>query len=396
MFLSLAKTIGFWAIAGYIAFQALDRTYDAKLAESRARYRESMAELQKSASSRSTALKMETHLTATRLQNEQAQELRKAWGPGFAPIVKDPSLSIAQVLTAIARSAAPQNTRVTVSVDRFTDFEVSFELPEDIPATAMSPMCAPLLAFGTLYLQRISFFANHRLIGELDRAAIVASTMDRDKPDPLLVARSLVTHLQDPPAAANLASTGTAEAPESVSDEGDRYNKIVSGWQDDYQKHTSAVNQAIDRLNRAIDFKTLKAKTEIADRLRLLDEAARDITAAKGFFPQSLDSLQNQLSAYHPLIVTVTLRHMKSTASPRIEQVGGWLAALSNFQAAARRQLQTLEIHRLAWKISDQGTLLVSDPTVLTTFNRNISELESCIEQVNRTSKLLNSPSTNP
>lgn len=360
------------------------------MAESRAQYQERAAAEQKLAAAEHAQRQVETHLAITRRREEQNRELLRAWGDGSAVFVKNPELNIAITLEAIGRSVAPRKTRVDVSVDRFTHFDAKFELPAELPAAGQAAISARLLEFGSPYLQHISFFANRRLIGELHQPAMAAAVANRSAPDEAALAKSLVATLSDPPAPSQPA-TAKVET-ERLSDGADAYQKIVADWQDAFQKHGRSAGQVVERLNQAVELKTLKAKTDVAARLKTVEAAARDIAAAQAYLPQALDSLKQQMTAaaYDPLIVEITMRETSRTARPLLQDLGRMFAALDSLQASVSKVLLTLEKHTPDWKISDKGVVFTS-PAAVTAFNLAAGDLHASLEQVTKVGKTLQS-----
>lgn len=133
-------------------------------AEKERKQRQWQAELQRL----KDAGEREAHERATRFNNEVV----RAFGGPVQMAVKNPSLTIEEMLGQTARACAPRETDVEVQVDRFTEFEARVTFP---PGTDQSQAAGFLDCFveqcGT-YLDSVRIRAIPELDWLIDRQAI--------------------------------------------------------------------------------------------------------------------------------------------------------------------------------------------------------------------------------
>lgn len=116
------------------------------------------------------------------LRLRQQEELAEARGGGMDAFLKDPELSVTQMLCQAAAQLVPE-WEPDVSVEDFTDFELALHVPP-------GPLSAPMRAFLKAYLPTFGpYLANIRLItgggtfGEIDRVELAQAErwLDNDE-----------------------------------------------------------------------------------------------------------------------------------------------------------------------------------------------------------------------
>ncbi len=382
MIFKLFKIAAIWLVGVFVAHHFLEGHYGRRTAELRADDQQRAEDLKKTAASGQMERRMEAHLAVVNRRAEQDKEWEKAWGPGLAAIPKDSRLSIAQMLGALAQGATPKGSKVEVSLDRFTEFVVSVELPAKASTPELATMSARLLEFSTPYLHRVSFFANGRLLGELDAPAIFAATK-KSQFSKDIIARSLVASVIDPPPPSGSAPKVPAPS-EGTGDGNSPYERIMEDWTDGYLKKFETVNNVVSGINKAVDLQSLKTKGDVTVRLKAIDDVAAQIANLEKYFPTCLETLKTQLAGtVDPLVVTITVRETDANCGGQISQLGPLLSELKSFHEKVRRLLQTLDSPASDWKISERGKIEFANAATLTAFNLRVGDVEASIEKVN-------------
>lgn len=384
----LFKNAAVWTVVVIIAFHSLQEQQVQRVLEFRAKDQKRVEELEKNAASAQVARRMEAHLSVLNRRAEYEQELEKARGGGLAAIVKDSRLSIAEMLGAIARSVTPEGSKVEVSVERFTDFTVSVELPAVLPVAELATISGKLLELGTPYLHRLSFFAERRLIGEID-PLFIASAAKQKIPATEVIVQSLLTSVADEPKPAQAAAK-VSVSPERSSEVAVPFERIMKEWSDAYRANMEAVSKVLDRLNAAVDLQTLKTKGDVRLRLKSVEEAGTQIAKAERYFPACLDALKAQLTpATDPLVVNITMREAESAHGGEIRLMKPLLSELTAFQFTVRRLLQTLDAPGANWEITQSGTIQFENAATLTAFKLRIRDVEASIQKVNQAAQAM-------
>jgi hypothetical protein len=114
-------------------------------------------------------------------QRRQAELERTLGGPTAAAFKTSPP-DLRQMLDAVARAVAPTGTTVRVEVERFTEFEVTFDLAQDPAPEQLRETARGLLTYGAPYLWRVRFTRDRRPVSELDRRAIESVRIGRPRP----------------------------------------------------------------------------------------------------------------------------------------------------------------------------------------------------------------------
>jgi hypothetical protein len=376
MISQIFKVTTFWLIVVFIVHHFLERHFSRLTSEFRSQDQQRREELVVAAASGQNERRMQAHLTTVKLRSEQDKELEKAWGDGPAAIAKDFRLNISQMLKALAQGASPKGSKVEVSIDRFTDFVVSIELLAKEPSPVLASVSAQILEFGTPYLQRVSFFADGSLLGELNAAAIAAATI-HSPPSKDVISLALVASVVDVQPAVVPAK------PAATSEGNSPYDQTMKEWTAGFGTHLGELNHMLAQLNTAVDLKSLKTKSEITPRLKSAGEIAAQIAKGESYFSSCLDTLRSQLeNKVDPLVVTITLRDVDAKYGGQVRQIAPLLTELKSYQAAVVLLLEQLDSPASTWTTSARGDIQFSTAAALSAFKVKFGDVKASIERV--------------
>ncbi len=384
----LLKLAAVWLAIVFIAHHSLEEQYVERVMATRAEDQARMDELEKTAASAQATRRMDAHLAVVNGRKAQEQELEKAWGGGLSAIPKDYRLNLAEMLATIARGVVPEGSKVEVSVERFTDFALHVELPTAVPVAELATISGKVLEMGAPYLHRLSFFAERRLIGEVDPLSI-ETVARKTLPPRDVITRALVMSTRDEPKLPPVAA-GPGAPKERNSEAIAPYERIMQEWSDAYGKRMEAVSKVVSRLSDAVDLRTLKTRGDVTLRLKSVDAASEEIAKAEKYFPTCLGALKAQLTPQiDPLVASITMRETESARGGEIRQIGSLLTEIAAFQLNVRRLLQTLDAPGAVWNISERGTIVFGKQETLTAFNLRSAEVEANIAKVNAAAQAL-------
>jgi hypothetical protein len=109
---------------------------------------------------------------ATEAANRRRREIQQAFGGAVQEVAKNPKLPLTEMIRSVARLCAPRGTEVEVRVDRFTEFDVDFQLTRKISDDEMARVTKAFLGECSAYVNSIRFIHAGQVIAEADRRKI--------------------------------------------------------------------------------------------------------------------------------------------------------------------------------------------------------------------------------
>jgi hypothetical protein len=379
------KLIAFSAVLGVAGHFALADYFHRTAAALPERDRDRLAAIAKYTANAEVARRGEAEKEARQRSEAHHQAIETALGGSYDAVTKDPTLSLSSMLREIARLAAPEGARVAVAVDRFTEFELGFELSAPLNPSDLVPICRPIIERGAPYLSRLSFFADKKLLAELDYQALAgmkpsAPPLDSELEGRLTgsVAGDAATRHPAPPAG---KASGAGEVLPGFAGE---YRKLVQGWYDEYDAHMRALNEAIHELNAAMTINGLKSKDDLSANFRLAEQARGQIQEAQAFFPGAVSVLEQRLSHtdFDPLLTKITLREANASAAPRLQPLLDLLNRLIRHESNVRQLLQDLRDRLSEWKITPPGKVEFTNQAALAAFQVYAREVNASSREV--------------
>jgi len=105
-------------------------------------------------------------------EERHREELSAALGGGTDAIVKNPNLTIPEMVRSIAVASAPDNCRVDVETDNFTEIDVYVTLRDKPDKNEVATMVKDVLSVCDQYVNAISFVYGGQTVKMIDRRAI--------------------------------------------------------------------------------------------------------------------------------------------------------------------------------------------------------------------------------
>jgi hypothetical protein len=99
-------------------------------------------------------------------------ELENAWGGGIKAVLRDPNLSISEMLRKAALTAFPDSGRVEVKIDNFNEFDVFIHVKETVDKDKASQAIKFLISNCGKYVNSVSFVYNGEVVKTIDRRGI--------------------------------------------------------------------------------------------------------------------------------------------------------------------------------------------------------------------------------
>lgn len=370
MTFSIIKSILIWSVIAYFGRAYLNESFGRRAVVLRTGQEKRMEELRRHGSSERAQRQMDAHLGISRLEARNREEIRNALGSGAIAVTRNPELSIREMFHGVGLELAPQGSNVVVSVDRFTEFSISIELPRILPVEELEDLSLKIVELGTPFLYRVSFFGEGRLVGELQSAAVTQGgglgSVGRNR-----VAQLLVAGLEDPREGGD---TTPAEPSSLAGDPADEqltaFSKTLDEWEDDFDAQIDVTNRGMKMCFDALDLGKLRTKGDVTTRVKALEQVGRDLNKAKGYLSGCLRSLEEKLSGeVDPLVVTITMRELTSRNGKKLAELEQVIPEMLAHQASVMRVLRHLETHAIHWKNVGDGKLAFTNAAALKSFN---------------------------
>jgi hypothetical protein len=240
----------------------------------------------------------------------RAEELLKAFGGPVQAAVKNPDLSIQEMLAETASACAPTGTRVSVSVDSFTEFNLAITLRERLTSIQEAKICQCLLTNAAPYVHSIRFILGNDVLVELNRQAIESVTDWRSAPVGKIEGLLSTTEVQDLPSLANNAASDETSAEQDLSPEQKKFSEAEKYFEEDQIKHLRTLNGLAAGLYETSRLDTLRSRGELQSRIASLNELTTQLSSERDFFasrPTDMERLLND-QGLNPLVIAITKR----------------------------------------------------------------------------------------
>jgi hypothetical protein len=144
----------------------------------------------------------------------QRKELEQALGGPLGWALKNPELSIREMLLEAGKACAPAETVVEVTLDRFTEFDAALVFDSRLGLEELEPIVRCFLGDCAHYLNAVRFISGSELLFEIDKSEIDAvADWKTARLEPLVAMRMEAQAIRS----ATVSSTsGTTEALQPV------------------------------------------------------------------------------------------------------------------------------------------------------------------------------------
>jgi hypothetical protein len=286
-----------------------------------------------------------------RLDTGFSNRLILAFGGPVPAAVKNPKWSIAEMLQQTAVACAPPGTRVTVSVDRFTDFDVALELPDGVSRDQIADIGRILITNTLPYVHSVRFYEAGQSAGHWDAMG-----------DAGVGARETRTK------AANAPSLGAAGADanvdSAVDEEMDPNQKKYLTGQEKFNKRFAEHSRQLNKL--AVDFNSLASLKSIPTAYKFkaqiswLERLSIQFTNEQTFFLNQdwywEQSMQEQ--KLDPLLIGILKRDVVEKTKAALPLYDDLFQALAAYRDQIGHFLKAMDACREQWRLVDQSDVI--------------------------------------
>jgi hypothetical protein len=290
----------------------------------------------------------------------QADKLVEVLGGPLSAAMKNPELNLRQMLTQIASACAPTNAEVSVSVDRFTEFDVAFVLHDALTFSRLARITKRFLTNSVPYVHSLRFIQGNGVLAELNEAAIESVTNWNE----VSIASVQELLLADDSRTQRLGATVADPAEKAIPPDEEYLNADqikISAAQKNFRKHFSdhirAINQLMTDLNQAVRLDSITSQNQLSTRIHSLDEFPARLTNERDFFMNQADDLARLLQdqGSSPLIITILERSQEKRNAAEAPALTDWFDAITSQQAQTRDFLTSMENDWGDWNVTSRG-----------------------------------------
>jgi hypothetical protein len=303
---------------------------------------------------------MTAEQSAAQRKAKYANEMARALGGPIGVAAKDPALDIRGMLAQTGLACAPSNTEVSVTVDRFTEFDVAFVLHESLTFTRLAGISKLFLENGVPYVHSLRFILGNEVLAQLGGAEIDSVTNWRAASDASVEELLLATSEQSQPAAVAgaVSDNNTARAdPQNLTPDQIILDQAGVALTNEYSQHIQIFNDLVSDLNYASQIGTLHDR-ELQSRIDWTGQQPVQITALREFFLNEASEMEQLLGGHDldPLVVAIVKRGIVTRTEAEVPYITAMFDALSDYQTQVQAFLATMQSHQNEWFVQSGTT----------------------------------------
>lgn len=318
--------------------------------------------------------------TLTQRKRELDNQWQEALGGAVEAASKDPSLSISQMIEATARTCAAPEDKVSVTVERFTEFTLDIELSAGSTEAEIVRLAACLLPYCGTYLQRIRFSRGGDILAEFG-PGVLAGVKDWRGMKPQTVSAMLAARTREVRLASvmNVSHGATDLSPDE--------HKLQTAEEDFYDLvagHFGLCRQLIRQQDTAVNLASIRSAAELEARIKGLEEAQPRLEKAQAFFEKPETEYEGILrkTGFDSLVVQVTTRGYLEANRMQNAHLLFIFDKLLERQAATMKLLETMRTSFGQWSPTPDGRIQFQTKQLQATY-------ESVLEDYNSATRVL-------
>jgi hypothetical protein len=381
------KSVLLWVLLMFVAaggmWALLDRMAGRERKELQGEHLRAMANRKRDFAKRASEQKLAAYQRNQEAQLRRERELEQALGGPAAAAAKNPELSIAQTIEQVAQRCAPKATRVSVRVDRFTEFDCLLQLPRQLAAKELAVLARCVLEYAGQYLDRLQFGFRGNVFAELGRGEI-ESIAGWSSTDLVLVEswlkerRGTGTAPEGTGSSAVAPNTERSEA-SNLSASQKLHRDVIESFNAAYKTAHEQFGATIKLLEESVDLKNLSSYQQFQERQKLLLEAEKQANAARFMLqnPASEYTRMLQAAGVDSVYIQASSRTMATRFAGTQAEVASAFRALDGRLKSSRAYLETLAKYFGAWTyLPAQQTMEFDNPAAQKAYAQARERLE--------------------
>jgi hypothetical protein len=321
-------------------------------------------------------------------EKARAEEWTRALGGPLGAATKNPDLDIQQMIQQIAGACAPTDALVSVTVDRFTEFDVAVVLNEKPGFASLAAISRRLLQNTVPYIYSLRFIQGNSLLAELEDADIESVTNWNTLPDAATLALLQAAAERDQPvspgAGSDDAQLDQPPAQQDLSPDQAKINQARDAFKEDYTEHVRHPNDLVSQLNRAARLDAIQTLDQFQAQISWLDGASPEISAERNYFinlPDAFGKFLNQQGLDAELI-NILKRGQDERAAAQELAYSDIFDAISEYQQQIRKFLETMNDNRNNWMTLDSGRIQFTTAEARNVYNNAFAQVQRAANAV--------------
>jgi hypothetical protein len=319
-------------------------------------------------------------------EKARTEEWVRALGGPLGAATKNPDLDIQQMIRQIALACAPTDATVSVTVDRFTEFDVAVVLNEKPALANLAAISRRLLQNTVPYVYSLRFIQGNSLLAELQDADIESVTNWNTLPDAAALALLQAAAERDQPASpgSDEAQADQPPAQQDLSPDQTKINQARDAFKDDYAEHVRRLNELVTQLNRAARLDTIQTSSEFETQISWLDGESSEISAERHYFMNQPESFGKFLSeqGLDAELINILKRGQDERAAAQELAYSDVFDALSEYQQQIRKFLATMNDYRNEWTTLDSSRIQFTSVEARNVYNSAAAQVQRAANAV--------------
>jgi hypothetical protein len=294
-------------------------------------------------------------------ERTHSNELVDAWGGPVKAAVKNPALDIRNMLQETAVACAPANTLVSVTVDRFMDFNIDLILPEPIALSRLAKISKQFLKYTFPYVHNVRFIQGDEVLAYLDDAAIESvtnwNTISAERLGGMLAA-GLSGQTEWVAAATN--DDNAVQPVQDLAPDQVKFNEAEGMFKKHFNDHVHALNEIVGNLDHVSRLNSIQNKDEFQSRIVWLDELVSHLAAERKFFMNQSADMENLLrgQGLDPLLIDIVKRNTKARNESESPILTNLFDAVSAYCEADRAFLVSMKSQWGDWQAEPNSDMI--------------------------------------
>lgn len=319
-------------------------------------------------------------------EKARAEEWVRALGGPLGAATKNPDLDIRQMIQQVTGACAPTDAVVSVTVDRFTEFDVAVVLNEKPTLASLAVLSRRLLQNTVPYVTSLRFIQGNTLLAELEDADIESVTNWNTLPDTAALALLQSAAERDQPVSPASDETQTNQPQQDFGPDQPKIDQARDAFKEDYSEHVRRLNELVSQLNGAARLDTIKTSSQFQEQISWLDGVSPEISAERHYFINQEEALGKFLSqqGLDAELINIFKRGYDERNAAQELAYSDIFDALSDYQQQIRKFLTTMDDDRNDWMIQDSGRIQFTNIEARNAYSTAFAQVQRAANEVTR------------
>lgn len=290
------------------------------------------------------------------------KEFLQALGGAEAAAAKNPELNIQQMLKEVAVACTPAGTTVSVTVDRFTEFDVALVLPNVLPLDNLATISKSLLKDTSSYVHSLRIIQDNKMLANLNDMAIGSVTNWSVVSSEDIVALLLATETQkqsEVTAGSDRTNSNLQSEEDQIPDQV-KIHESERRFSNRYKAHVAWLSEFVTDLNQIAKLENIQSKSQFDSQMALLDQMESQLAEERKYFTDPVSDFEHLLrdQGLDPLLIGIFKRGMADRERSKLLAYDRLFENLPGYLDQTKTFLRKMEDSRNQWSIDPQTHMI--------------------------------------